>query len=109
MAYDPELAERVAVIITTRDGVNERKMFGGIAWMLHGNMACGVLGEELLVRLGGEDAERALSEPDVRPFEMAGRVSRGFVLVGGQAVAEDAALAGWVDAGADHASSLPPK
>jgi TfoX N-terminal domain len=92
-----------------RSGVVERKMFGGVAWMLHGNMACGVLGEDVLVRLGAEDGERALAEAHVRPFEMGGRRSRGFVVVAGAAVVGDDELARWVDAGADHAASLPPK
>jgi TfoX/Sxy family transcriptional regulator of competence genes len=109
MAYDTALAERVAALLAARSGVSERKMFGGIGWMVTGNMACGVSGDELMVRLAPEDAERALAEPDVRPFEMGGRRSRGFVLVAGDAVADDAALASWVDAGAGHAASLPPK
>ena len=109
MAYDTALAERVAALLAARSGVTERKMFGGIGWMVTGNMACGVSGDELMVRLAPEDAERALAEPDVRPFEMGGRRSRGFVLVAGHAVAGDDALASWVDAGAGHAASLPPK
>ena len=109
MAYDEALAGRVADILGGRQQVTERKMFGGIGWMLAGNMACGVMGEEVLVRLEPEDADRALAEPAVRPFEMGGRTSKGFVLVGGEQIADDAGLARWVDAGADHASSLPPK
>jgi TfoX/Sxy family transcriptional regulator of competence genes len=109
MAYDEALARRVSAIIGARPEVTERKMFGGIAWMLAGNMACGVLGEEVLVRLDPGDADRALAEPHVRPFEMGGRTSKGFVLVGGEAIAEETGLAPWVDAGADYAASLPPK
>ena len=84
-------------------------MFGGIAWMVQGNMACCVLGDEVLVRLGVEDSERALAEPDTRPFDMTGRRMRGFVMVGGQAVEHDDRLRGWIDAGANYATSLPPK
>lgn len=109
MAYDEALSERIRTIVAVRSGVVERKMFGGVAWMLHGNMACGVVGEDVLVRLGAEDGERALAEAHVRPFEMGGRRSRGFVVVAGSAVAGDDELARWVDAGADHAASLPPK
>jgi TfoX/Sxy family transcriptional regulator of competence genes len=109
MAYDEALAERVRSIIGARDAVTERKMFGGISWMLGGNMACGVLGEDLCVKLSPEDADRALTEPHTRPFEMSGRPARAFVVVDGSAVAGDADLARWVDAGADHAASLPPK
>lgn len=109
MAYDTELAERVRAIIAARQGVTERKMFGGIAWMLQGNMACGVLGDEVIVRLSVEQTDRALAEPDTRPFDMTGRRMRGFAVVGGQQIAQDAELARWVDAGADYASSLPAK
>jgi hypothetical protein len=108
MAYDEELAERVRDLLSVREGFSERKMFGGIAFMLGGNMACGVLGEELIVRLGDE-AERALAEPHTRVFDLTGRPSRGMVVVGRDAIVADGDLAGWVDAGADFAASLPPK
>jgi hypothetical protein len=109
MAYDEALAERVRAIIAVRSDVTERKMFGGIAWMLGGNMACGVLGEDVLVRLAHDDADRALAEPNTRVFDMTGRPARGMVVVDGGSVAADADLARWIDAGADHAASLPPK
>lgn len=109
MAYSEPLAERIRTIIAARADVTQRRMFGGIAWMVHGNMACGALGDDVIVRLGAEDAERALAEPQTRPFDMTGRPMRGFVVVSGDALADDDALARWVDAGADHASSLPAK
>jgi hypothetical protein len=108
MAYDEALAERVRAIIAVRSDVTERKMFGGIAWMLGGNMACGVLGEDVLVRLAHDDADRALAEPNTRVFDMTGRPARGMVVVDGGSVTADADLARWIDAGADHAASLPP-
>jgi TfoX/Sxy family transcriptional regulator of competence genes len=109
VAYDSALADRVAAIIGIRAGVTERRMFGGIAWMLHGNFACGVVGDELIVRLGAEDTASALSDPGTRPFDLTGRPMRGFVLVDASAVAGDDELASWVDAGADYAASLPAK
>ena len=109
MAYDEALAERIRTIITPRSDITERKMFGGIAWMLGGNMACGVLGDDVLVRLDHGDADRALAEPNTRVFDMTGRPARGMVVVGGESVTADADLARWIDAGADHAASLPPK
>lgn len=110
MAYDEALAERVRGVIGARSGVTERKMFGALAWMVGGNMACGALRDELLVRLGREEAERAVAEPHVRQFASAqGRPMTGFVVVDSEGIADDDALAGWVDAGADHAASLPPK
>lgn len=110
MAYDEALADRVRDIVGVRPGVTERKMFGALAWMVGGNMACGVRHDELLVRLGREGAERALAEPHVRQFASAdGRSMTGFVVVAPEGVADDGALAGWVDAGAEHAATLPPK
>ncbi|HEX8120221.1 MAG TPA: TfoX/Sxy family protein [Solirubrobacteraceae bacterium] len=109
MAYDEALADRVRDVVGVRDGVVEKKMFGGVAWMVHGNMACAIVGDELLVRLSSEDYETALTEPGVRQFDMTGRPMRAFVCVGGAAIASDDGLAKWVDAGADYASSLPPK
>jgi hypothetical protein len=109
MAYDEVLADRVRELVSLRQGASERKMFGGIAFMLEGNMACGVLGDELIVRLGPEEGERALAEPHTRAFDFTGRPMRGFVVVASEGVADDEALAGWVDAGADFAASLPAK
>ena len=104
MAYDEGVAERVREVVGVRPGVTERKMFGGIGWMIGGNMAVGVLGDELLVRLAPDEAERALAETNVRAFDMTGRPMKGFVVV-----PADDDLPQWVDAGADHAASLPPK
>jgi TfoX/Sxy family transcriptional regulator of competence genes len=110
MAYDEALAQRIRPLVDARGDVTERKMFGGITWMLQGNMACGVMGDDLCVRLAPEDAERALGRAETRQFEMMkGRPAKGMVVVDGAAVAEDDALARWVGAGADHALSLPPK
>ena len=109
MAYDEALAERIRELISLREDVSERKMFGGIAWMLAGNMACGVIGDELLVRVGPEERERALAEPHTREFDFTGKPMRAFVCVTPEGTADDDELEGWVDAGAGFAASLPPK
>ena len=96
-------------VIGGRDGVSERKMFGGIAWMVNGNMACGTLGDDMMVRLDAEDAERALREPHVSQMEFTGRPMRGFITVHAVGIVEPTDLARWVDAGALHAASLPAK
>ena len=106
MAYDEGLAERIHAHIGVRDGLNDRKMFGGIAWMLDGNMAVGVIGDELIVRVGPENTERALAEPNTRPFDTMGRPAKGFVMVRAD---DDATLHAWIDRGLDYAASLPPK
>jgi TfoX/Sxy family transcriptional regulator of competence genes len=109
MAYSEALAERVRDAIAVREGITERKMFGGIVWMVNGNMACGTLGENLMVRLDHEDAERALAEPHVGPMEFTGRSMRGFITVDSGGIADEAALGRWVDAAAAHAAALPAK
>ena len=109
MAYDEGLAERVRDLLAIRSGLTERKMFGGIAWMLDGNMACGVAGDELMIRVSKDDREHALGEPHTRVFDMTGKPMKGFICVAPAGVADDEALAGWVDAGAGYAASLSPK
>ena len=110
MAYDEEFADRVRDALSGRDGLTERKMFGGIGFMIGGNMACGVTStSELMVRVPPEDHDAALEEEHVREFEMSGKKMGGWLIVAreGMETAED--LAGWVDVGADHAASMPPK
>lgn len=109
MAYDEALAARVRDLLVLRSDLTEREMFGGIAFMLAGNMAVGIIGDDLMVRLGKDDAERALTEPHVRPMDFTGRPMKTTVYVDRDGTADDADLAGWVDAGADFAVSLPPK
>jgi len=109
MAYSEELAERIRAEIGARDGVRERKMFGGIAWMLHGNMACGTFRDGLLVRVHPDDLERSLAEPHVGPMTFTGRTMGGFVVVDADGIEDPAALARWIDEGASCAASLPPK
>ena len=102
MAYDEELADRVRNVLEARSDVSERKM-------LAGNLAAGVLGEDLIVRVGPDDHAAALAEPGVREFDFSGRPSKGIVFVEPDQVRDDGGLARWVDAGADFAASLPPK
>jgi TfoX/Sxy family transcriptional regulator of competence genes len=109
MAFDEELADRVRNLLSARAEVSERKMFGGIAFMVAGNMACGVLGEDLIVRLGEEEAEQALAEDGVRPFDFTGRPMKTTVYVEPERTSDDGGLAEWVEAGAGFAASLPPK
>ena len=109
MAFDEGLAERARDVISSRESVSERKMFGGVGFMVAGNMACGVIGNELVVRLAPEDAEHALREPAVREFDFTGRPMKGWVFVSSGGLESDEELASWVDAGADFAASLPAK
>lgn len=109
MAYDEELADRVCDVLAARPELTERKMFGGVAFMIGGNMAIGVIDDDLMVRLGPADTERALGEPHTRPMDFTGRPMKGMVFVDSAGTERDEDLAGWVDAGADFAASLPPK
>ncbi len=109
MGYDETLAGRVRSIMRVHEDAAEREMFGGLAWMLRGNMACCVLGGDVAVRLSLVDAARALQEDYTRPFDPTGRPARAFVVVAGHAVAAEADLTRWIDAAAEHALSLPPQ
>jgi TfoX/Sxy family transcriptional regulator of competence genes len=109
VAYDEALADRVRDALGARDEVSERKMFGGIGFMLGGNIACGVIGEDLIVRLDPGGAERALAEEHTRPFDFTGRPMKGWIFVSPEGTESGDCLAEWVDAGADYAAALPPK
>jgi TfoX/Sxy family transcriptional regulator of competence genes len=109
MAYDEELADRIRDALGDRDEVEERKMFGGLAFMVAGHMAVGVVGAELMVRLGEERATAALDEEHVRPMDFTGRPMHTMVYVAPEGIADRAALDGWVHRGVSFAESLPPK
>ena len=109
MAFDEQLADRVRDVLAARPELSERKMFGGIAFMIGGNMAVGVVGEDLMVRLDPTDSAKALEEPHTRPMDFTGRPMKGMVFVDAAGTAADRDLADWVEAGADFAASLPPK
>jgi TfoX/Sxy family transcriptional regulator of competence genes len=107
MAFDEILAERVRSLLGARPDVDERRMFGGIGFLIAGNMCCGVNGEELIARVDpGEGFE---TEDGARPFDMTGRPMRGWLFVSADAIAEEADLARWVRRAEAFASSLPPK
>ena len=109
MAYDEGLATRVRDVLGDRPGLAEKKMFGGLAFLLHGNMACGVRGDDLIVRVAAEVADAAQDEPGTRPFDLTGRPMKGWLLVDADGHAEDEDLRRWVDRGVAYASSLPAK
>jgi TfoX/Sxy family transcriptional regulator of competence genes len=112
VAYDEALAERIRDLISARDGVTEKKMFGSLCFLVGANLAvCARREGELLVRLDPEDATRAASEDGVRTAEMGPRKRRmkGWVFVSAEAISDDRRLSEWVEAGADFAASLPAK
>ncbi len=109
MAYDEPAADRVRALLETRDGYSERKMFGGLCFMLYGNMCCGLVGSDLMLRLGPEAAAAALEEPHVREMDFTGRAMRSMVYVDPAGYASDADLQRWLDRAAAFAATLPPK
>ena len=110
MAFDTELAARVReVLAAAGETPAEKKMFGGLSFLVNGNMCCGVMGPDLLARVGPQAAGRALAQPATRPFDMGRGPSAGWVVVGPDGVATDEALTGWVDQALAFATTLPPK
>ena len=109
MSYDERLADRVRDVLARQEGLTEKKMFGGLSFMLHGNMCCGIVKDDLMVRVGPEGHEEALIRPHVRPMDFTGRPLTGMVYVGPEGYRSDDALIEWVERGVDFAASLPPK
>lgn len=109
MAYDPSIADEIRVRIGSHPGLTEREMFGGIAFMIHGNMAIGVSGDELMVRVGKEAHDEAVALPGARIFDMSGRPMRGWVAVAPEGFPDEDALTSWIDRGVRYAESLPKK
>ncbi|MBC2904805.1 TfoX/Sxy family protein [Streptomyces cupreus] len=108
MPYDETLAQRVREALPPAPDLGERKMFGGLAFLLGGHMFCGVVRDELMVRLGEEGAVEALQLPGVRPMDFTGRPVKSMVFVTSEALA-GSALDDWVARAVAHARALPPK
>ncbi len=109
MVYDEGLAQRLREQLVEEPGLTEREMFGGIGFMLDGNMAAGVLGDELLVRVGPQGHDQAMADPHTRAFDFTGRPMKGWAVVAADGYEADEALAEWVAKGVAFARSLPPK
>jgi hypothetical protein len=109
MAFDEGLAHRLREALADQPGLVERKMFGGLAFMLGGNMCCGVVGETLMVRVGPKAYESALERPHARPMDFTGKPLKGMVYVDPEGFEADEDLARWVETGVAFARSLPAK
>lgn len=109
MAYDEELATRVKEILEERTRFSERKMFGGIAFMVNGHMCCGVIKENLVLRLDPDVAQQALRSPNVRPMDFTGRPMKGFVFVSSEGTATESRLRRRVQSALEFVATLPPK
>lgn len=108
MAYDEKLAERLRQILAERGSVTEQRMFGGLCFLLNGNMLCGVNKDRLMFRVGKEQDAEALSRPGARPMEITGKPMAGFVFVDISAC-DKKALGGWVKLAEGYVGTLPPK
>jgi hypothetical protein len=109
VAYSEELAARVREILFEHADFDERKMFGGVAFMVKGHMCCGVLNDDLVLRLGPERAVQALKDPNVRPMDFTGRPMKGFVFVAGAGIEKEPALRRRIQSALGFVDSLPPK
>ncbi len=109
MAYDEGLSQRIREILDDQSGVVEKKMFGGLAFMINGHMSVGVLKTDLMVRVGPDNYEHALSLPHTRPMDFTGKPLKGFVYVNEHGYESDEGLIQWVQQGVNLALSLPPK
>ena len=109
MAYDEGLAQRVREMLADQPDLEEKKMFGGIAFMLQGNVACGLTQDNFMVRVGPEGYEEALAWPHARPMDFTGKPMKGWVYVDSDGYTDDEDLAEWVRMGVAYALSLPPK
>ena len=109
MAYDEGLAQRVRVVLEGKSGLEEKKMFGGVCFILSGNMACGILNERLIVRIGPEKYENALKQPNTGKFDITGKPMKGWVMVSPEGYNTDERLSYWIEQGVAFALTLPAK
>lgn len=109
MAYDEGLAERIRTVVLDRPTVTEKKMFGGLAFMLNDYMFCGVLQDSLMARVGPDNYTASLVKPHVREMDFTGRPMKGYAYVDPEGIESDQELQYWVDLCAEFVLTLPPK
>jgi TfoX/Sxy family transcriptional regulator of competence genes len=109
MAFDEALAERIRRGLARKMGIEQKQMFGGIGFLLHGNMLVGVWKDSLIVRLGPEEGDEALKEPHVSEFNITGRAMKGWVMVAPEGVEGDEQLSGWIQRAVKFVGKLPVK
>jgi TfoX/Sxy family transcriptional regulator of competence genes len=109
MAYDEKLLKRIRQILAARGDVLEQKMFGGVAFMVGGRMACGPHGDRLIVRIGEEAAREHIGKPHVKPMDFTGRVMKAFATIEPGGLRTEAQLRKWVTMAADFATAEGPR
>ena len=109
MAYNEEIEGRIKKVVSNWDHTDAKKMFGGICHLLHGNMFCGVYKDFLILRLGEENAQKALDAPFVKPFDITGREMKGWVMVAQEGFTTDDQLEAWLNQAKEFVETLPSK
>ncbi|BBX25522.1 TfoX/Sxy family protein [Mycolicibacterium alvei] len=110
MTFDPDLADRIRELTASENGVDEKRMFGGLAFLVNGHLAVAASRDGgLMVRLSRDDADKLLQRDHVEPMVMGGREMRGWLRVAGPGIKTKRQLQPWVARGVDYAKSLPPK
>ena len=109
MAFSESLAGRIRDALARKKNIEEKKMFGGIGFLLHGNMLVGVWKNSLIVRLGADEGENALLEPHVKAFDITGRPMKGWILVEPEGVEDDDQLKTWIQRAVKFVEKLPGK
>jgi TfoX/Sxy family transcriptional regulator of competence genes len=109
MTFNELTASQIRSALDKTPGLSERHMFGGIAFMLGGNMCCGVIEDNLVVRVGPDAYETVLCEPHARPMDFTGRPLKGFIYVDREGFESPSALRAWIDRGVEFVKRLPPK
>jgi len=109
MPFDEALAERIRSLLRGTCSAEERRMFGGLAFMVNGHMCCGIVGKDLVVRTGPDGFEQALRQPHARPMDFTGRPTKGFVFVSPAGYRSDRDLESWIRRGFDFVMGQPPK
>ena len=109
MAYNDELASRIRVALAHQDNVTERKMFGGLSFMVGGSMCCGVLQDNLVLRVSAQDYEEALAHSHARPMDFTNRPMKSFLYVSSEEYQQEEDLQRWVTKALAYVKSLPPK
>ena len=109
MAFDEDLAARIRSVLARKKGIEEKKMFGGLGFLLHGNMLVGVWKNSMIVRLGPDESTSALLEPNVGPFDITGKPMKGWVMVAAEGVADINDVKKWVQWAVKFVGKLPAK
>ena len=109
MAYNEETLARIRDQMAAVPALKEKKMFGGVAFLVHGNMSVGINGDDLMVRASPDDFDDLIARPGARPMDFTGRPMKGWITVEPLGFADDQALAGWIDASLEYVLTLPPK